>query len=111
MACPSGWAMNGALEALMLPVRPDSHVSVKVPNVMREDDVSGGDGSGPGTAITIALDVLDTLRLSGLTTIETEPTTAMVAVGVAVSGNSAELVRTMFRAMLAEGGRPLASQQ
>ncbi|UEM21947.1 hypothetical protein JL100_004050 [Skermanella mucosa] len=42
---------------------------------------------------------------------EAEPTSAMVAAGMAVSGLDAGRVRAVFRAMLAAGGDPSARVQ
>ena len=51
-----------------------------------------------------ALDVVGLLRDTGLAVIEPEPTSAMVAAGMAASGLGADRVRAVFKAMLAAGG-------
>ncbi|UEM07966.1 hypothetical protein JL101_034490 (plasmid) [Skermanella rosea] len=62
--------------------------------------------SVPSSAMTQALDILGQLRDFGVTLTEVEPTDAMVAAGMAVSGIDAERTRAIFRAMVAAGGAP-----
>ncbi|UEM05150.1 hypothetical protein JL101_006850 [Skermanella rosea] len=75
---------------------------------MKNDDPPGGERTGDsvlGSALmNHALDVLAVLKDSGVTVTELEPTDAMLRAGMAVAGNSAEQVRTIFRAMLVVGG-------
>ena len=49
----------------------------------------------------MALDVVEIMSKSGLTTIPVEPTDSMIAAGMEVSGVTAEQARTIFKAMLA----------
>jgi hypothetical protein len=52
----------------------------------------------------MALDVVEIMSKSGLTTIPIEPTDSMIAAGMEVSGVTAEQARTIFKAMLAASG-------
>ena len=49
----------------------------------------------------MALDVVEIMSKSGLTTIPVDPTDSMTAAGMEVSGVTAEQARTIFKAMLA----------
>ena len=49
----------------------------------------------------MALDVVEIMSKSGLTTIPHDPTDSMIAAGMEVSGVTAEQARTIFKAMLA----------
>jgi hypothetical protein len=49
----------------------------------------------------LALDVVEMISKSGLTTIPHDPTDNMIAAGMEVSGVTAEQARTIFKAMLA----------
>lgn len=65
----------------------------------------------PSSAMTQALDIVGKLRDFGVTLTEAEPTDAMVAAGMAVSGIDAERTRAIFRAMVAAGGAPATRLQ
>ncbi|QQP90748.1 hypothetical protein IGS68_05855 [Skermanella sp. TT6] len=58
-----------------------------------------------------ALDVLGLLKDCGVTLTEIEPTDAMIAAGMAVSGIGEERTRATFRAMVAAGGEPVKRLQ
>jgi hypothetical protein len=71
---------------------------------MAEEDASDEACPGSSSVMTQALDVISLLKHARLTVVESEPTDAMIAAGMAVSGVSAERTRAVFRAMLAAGG-------
>ena len=70
------------------------------------DDPAGRPEQTPSRALDEALGIVGLLRQSGVTMTEAEPTSAMLAAGMAVSGLDADRVRAVFRAMLAADGDP-----
>ncbi|QQP88687.1 hypothetical protein IGS68_22110 [Skermanella sp. TT6] len=71
----------------------------KGPVQMQDDDNSNS------PLMAHALDVIGLLKDTRLTVIESEPTDAMIAAGMAVAGTSAERTRAIFMAMLAAAGK------
>lgn len=70
---------------------------------MHDDDAPDAACPSPSPLLSQALDVIGLLRDAQLTVVEAEPTEAMIAAGMAVSGICAERTRAVFRAMLAAG--------
>ncbi|UEM22761.1 hypothetical protein JL100_008450 [Skermanella mucosa] len=73
---------------------------------MRQDDDPNGAAKARSRLLDTALGIVEVLRDHRITVTEAEPTDAMVAAGMAVSGLGAEQVRAIFRAMLAANAHP-----
>ena len=78
---------------------------------MQHDDDPDGAADAPSRLLDTALGIVEALRDHSITVTEAEPTDAMVAAGMAVSGLGAEQVRAIFRAMLAANAHPPGRMQ
>lgn len=78
---------------------------------MQHDDDPDGAAVAPSRLLDTALGIVEALRDYNITVTEAEPTDAMVAAGMAVSGLGAEQVRAIFRAMLAANAHPPGRMQ
>ena len=70
---------------------------------MQDNNYPTGEHTAPSPEMTLALDFLSTIQQTGLALVPPDPTDAMVAAGMAVSGISAERTRAVFRAMIVAG--------
>ncbi|UEM05428.1 hypothetical protein JL101_008325 [Skermanella rosea] len=78
---------------------------------MQHDDDLDRAADAPSRLLDTALGIVEALRDYSITVTEAEPTDAMVAAGMAVSGLGAEQVRAIFRAMLAANAHPPGRMQ
>jgi len=74
---------------------------------MQQDDIPDGGRTIPSPALVCALNVLSIVKDTGLALVPPDPTDAMVAAGMAVSGASAEQTRAVYRAMIAAAVEPM----